>query len=150
MFCIERNYNLLRMKFDDAFDLFPDHYFDFIYVDGYAHTGEEGGETIVKWFKKLKVGGIYAGDDYHEDWPLVKWAVNEFIYHVGLELFVTDITEDEGFSKYPSWFCIKNHNAENITISANLLRLGRSEKIRIGLKRSLRNLIRKVERLIKN
>ncbi len=147
---IERNYNLLRMNFDDAIDLFPDNYFDFIYVDGYAHTGEEGGETIVKWFKKLKVGGVYAGDDYHEDWPLVKWAVNDFINHVGLELFITDITEDEGFSKYPSWFCIKNHNVKNITVSPHLLRLSRSEKIRIGLKRFFRNSIRKLERLIKN
>ena len=70
-------YSLLRMDFDDALLLFEDNYFDFIYVDGFAHTGEEGGKTLIDWIKKLKVGGYLAGDDYHNDWPLVVWAVND-------------------------------------------------------------------------
>ncbi|MEZ5798835.1 MAG: methyltransferase domain-containing protein [Paracoccaceae bacterium] len=44
------DYRLLRMTFDQALDLFPDGYFDFIYCDGYAHTGEEGGRTLADWF----------------------------------------------------------------------------------------------------
>ena len=43
---IEENYSLLRMSFDDAIGLFEDNLFDFIYFDGYAHTGEEGGKTF--------------------------------------------------------------------------------------------------------
>ena len=43
------------MTFDDAIDLFEDQFFDFIYIDGFAHTGEEGGETLIKWYRKLKV-----------------------------------------------------------------------------------------------
>lgn len=31
----------LRLSFAEALDLFPDDHFDFVYVDGYAHTGEE-------------------------------------------------------------------------------------------------------------
>ncbi len=65
------NYKLLRMRFDEAIDLFDDESLDFIYVDGYAHGGEEGGETIFNWYRKLKVGGVMSGDDYHSDWPLV-------------------------------------------------------------------------------
>ena len=38
-------YSLLRMSFDDALDIFDDQSLDFIYIDGYAHTGEEGGST---------------------------------------------------------------------------------------------------------
>lgn len=44
----------------------------FIYVDGYAHTGEDRGKTLFDWYPKLKIGGLMAGDDYHDDWPLVK------------------------------------------------------------------------------
>jgi hypothetical protein len=40
---------VLKLRFDEALDLFPDAYFDFIYVDGYAHTGEESGATFDDW-----------------------------------------------------------------------------------------------------
>lgn len=83
------SYCLLRTDFDSALELFDDNHFDFIYVDGFAHTGEEGGKTLIDWLKKLKNGGILAGDDYHEDWPLVKWAVNDFVKRLGVELYVT-------------------------------------------------------------
>jgi hypothetical protein len=107
---IERNYRLLRMSFDDALALFDDDYFDFIYFDGYAHTGEEGGKTFIDWYRKVKVGGIVAGDDYHDDWPLVKWAVNTFAKMLDLELSITGLTETTSFSRYPSWFFTKRAN----------------------------------------
>jgi hypothetical protein len=47
-------YKLLRMRFDEAIDLFDDASLDFVYVDGYAHGGEEGGETIFEWFRKVR------------------------------------------------------------------------------------------------
>ena len=47
---IMENYHLLRMSFDEAIDLFEDNFFDFIYFDGYAHTGEEGGKTFSDWY----------------------------------------------------------------------------------------------------
>ena len=43
---LDSNYTLLRMSCDEALDLFDDNYFDFIYFDGYAHKGEEGGKTF--------------------------------------------------------------------------------------------------------
>ena len=90
---LENNYRLLRMSFDDALGLFDDDYFNFIYFDGYAHTGEEGGKTFVDWFRKAKIGGVIAGDDYHDDWPLVKWAVNTFAKALDVELSVTGKTK---------------------------------------------------------
>ncbi|WP_041535895.1 class I SAM-dependent methyltransferase [Parvibaculum lavamentivorans] len=107
---IEENYKLLRMSFDDALALFDDHYFDFIYFDGYAHTGEEGGKSFVDWFAKVKVGGVVAGDDYHDDWPLVKWAVNSFARALDVELKVTGLTEKTNLSRYPSWFFTKERD----------------------------------------
>ena len=45
------SYTLIRCDFDDALDIFPENFFDFIYVDGYAHTGENAGETIQSWYR---------------------------------------------------------------------------------------------------
>lgn len=28
--------------------------FDFVYIDGYAHTGEENGKTIIDWWRKVR------------------------------------------------------------------------------------------------
>lgn len=63
---------ILRMRFDEALSLFPDNHFDFAYVDGYAHTGEEEGKTLEDWFPKVKLGGNSSGDDYGERWP--RWC----------------------------------------------------------------------------
>lgn len=108
---IHEPYHLIRSYFSDAIELFEDEFFDFIYVDGYAHTGEEGGETIFEWSRKLKVGGILAGDDYHEDWPLVVAAVHEFCRQSGFDLMVTERTETSSqWSQYPTWVVRKTHS----------------------------------------
>lgn len=109
---IDERYTLLRMSFDDAVSLFDDNSFDFIYFDGYAHTGEEGGKTFSDWYKKLKVGGIFAGDDYHDDWPLVKWAVNDMVQKLDCNLSITGRTETTHLNRYPSWFFEKNNEIE--------------------------------------
>ena len=105
------SYKLLRMTFDEALDLFSDSSLDFVYVDGYAHTGEEGGDTIYKWFKKVKIGGVLAGDDYHENWPLVMNAVNAFVEDLDTELYITELTEELDYCNYPSWAIIKSQES---------------------------------------
>ena len=111
----DSKYSLLRMDFESAIDIFEDNYFDFIYIDGYAHTGEEGGKTLVDWFKKLKVGGILAGDDYHKDWPLVKWAVNDFAHQINASINLTLGKEKNDYSFYPSWYLIKKKKYQSQT-----------------------------------
>lgn len=98
---------ILRMRFDEALQLFGDESLDFIYVDGYAHDGELNGATFRDWFPKLKPGGIIAGDDYAPDWPLVVQAVDAFVAEKGLELHVIDCHEDSWNSMYPTWFAMK-------------------------------------------
>ncbi len=99
--------SLLKMKFDEAVDLFDDEYFDIIYIDGYAHTGQESGKTIHDWYQKLKPGGVFAGDDYHPQWPLVIDAVNSFVEKKGLKLHVLNCQEQSAFSYFPTWFVFK-------------------------------------------
>lgn len=98
---------LMRMRFDEALQLFNDESLDFIYVDGYAHDGELNGQTFRDWLPKLKSGGIIAGDDYAPDWPLVMAAVDAFCAENGLELHVIDCHEDSWNSMYPTWFAMK-------------------------------------------
>lgn len=52
--------------------------FDLIYVDGYAHTGQEAGATLEQWWPKVKPGAIFAGHDYDTAWPLTIKEVNNF------------------------------------------------------------------------
>lgn len=70
---------VLKLRFDEALPLFPDSHFDFIYIDGYAHTGEEQGQTLQNWWPKLKLGGLFAGDDYSPNWPAVMDVVDAFL-----------------------------------------------------------------------
>jgi len=135
-------YCLLRMDFDSAASLFEENYFDFIYVDGFAHTGEEGGKNLQDWYDKLKVGGVLAGDDYHDDWPLVKWAVNDFVLQIGAELNVTTGKEDADYSKYPTWFIVKRDNDIKPVLNPKLYRVAMNEKkrihhLRVGKRRHL-------------
>ncbi len=99
---------VLRMRFCEAVDLFPDEYFDFIYVDGYAHTGQEQGQTLRDWYPKLKPGGIFSGDDYHSKWPLVVAAVDEFAHEHKLEFNIHTFEPGNPWDGYPSWWIRKS------------------------------------------
>lgn len=101
-------YSLLHMRFDQALDLFADESLDFIYVDGYAHTGEEGGATFHDWWPKLKPGGLIAGDDYALAWPDVIANVDNFLKKYELKGYVIPFVEkDTLYCKYPTWFAWK-------------------------------------------
>lgn len=105
---LDENYVLIRARFDEAVDLFPDEYFDFIYIDGYAHTGQEGGETLEQWYPKLKKFGVFSGHDYHYDWPLTMATVEDFVARHGLKLQITEEQNNfENKNTYPSWYVEK-------------------------------------------
>jgi Methyltransferase domain len=127
---LHRNFHLLRMTFDDALDLFPDGHFDFIYCDGYAHTGEEGGRTLLDWYAKLKPGGVMAGDDYDlARWPLVVWAVHNLVAQLQVPLRVTDVVSDVAYNRFRSWYFTKPAGSEpNLTACQPLMDLGDIEK----------------------
>ena len=127
-------YRLLRMSFDQAAPLFADESLDFIYVDGFAHTGCEGGRTLADWYPKLRPGGIMAGDDYHlEDWPLVVWAVHEAAAQLKVPVRVTDQVQAETYNRYPSWSFVRPTNGpQALRFSDELRAFSDAEKARIG------------------
>jgi hypothetical protein len=128
-------YKLLRMTFAEAWELFEDESLDFVYIDGYAHSGQEGGETIWMWARKVKVGGLIAGDDYHSDWPLVVEAVDRFIADTGFELMVTtEIEENVDYAGHPSWAAVKTASIASEP-PFDLVNRGKAAAARVAAKR---------------
>lgn len=52
-----------RMKSEEAAGLFPNQYFDFIYIDG-NHNYEFVKTDLINFSPKLKINGYICGDDY--------------------------------------------------------------------------------------
>jgi len=99
---------VLRMSFDQALSLFNDQYFDFIYVDGYAHDPALTAHTLRSWWPKLKVGGILAGDDYHPHHQPHVDQINKFVSQYKLDPVLIDCHEPYSvWSEYPTWFAMK-------------------------------------------
>lgn len=68
-----------------AVDLVPvGQFFDFIYLDG-LHEDIEN--DIIRWWPKLKFGGVLAGHDHSKHWPMVEKAVKEFFSRECLTLY---------------------------------------------------------------
>lgn len=96
--------SLIRADFSMATEFFPDHFFDFIYIDGYAHSGQEEGRTLYDWWPKLRINGLFLGDDYSEQFPNTVKAVDEFVSSKGLSLHVTNcMPGDDWASQHQSW-----------------------------------------------
>lgn len=104
---VYKNYTLHRMYFHQALDLFPDNHFDFIYIDGYAHTGQDEGKTLYDWYDKCKVNGIFSGDDYTPQYQKTIDSVNKFVNDKQLELHIIDCHENTVWSRNPTWYVIK-------------------------------------------
>ena len=70
----------LFQKSETAAQLFPDQYFDYVYIDG-DHSYESVKKDLGSWYRKIKPDGVMAGHDYGclVAWPDVTKAVDEFI-----------------------------------------------------------------------
>src|SRR5262249_30222670 len=76
----DRRVVIHRANSADTLPSFPDEYFDWVYIDG-NHLFEFVRNDLELSFRKVKVGGYVAGDDYFDGgwWRGgVKRAVDEF------------------------------------------------------------------------
>ena len=105
-----KNINIVRTDFLNALSMFEDNFFDFIYVDGYAHTGNN---FIFEWYSKLKNNGIYAGHDYHIFFEKNIHNVNTLCTKYNKQVNLTgeecnnNINKNIRPSVLPSWWFIK-------------------------------------------
>jgi len=80
---------IMRLKSVEAAKLFPEHYFDFIFIDA-SHLYEDVKEDIIAWHPKVRPGGILAGHDYgvgKQRGYEVNKAVDEVFGKDGIEVF---------------------------------------------------------------
>lgn len=94
---------VVTKTFHEALSGFSDEFADMIYVDGYAHTGQENGSTLHEWWPKVKRGGILAGHDYDLRWPETVKAVDHFASAYGLTINILK----ERVTQYNSWWVVK-------------------------------------------
>ena len=91
-----------RMTAQEFAELIPDTSLGFIYIDCYAHTGQDDGQVLHALWPKLKDDGIFAGDDYDKRiWPKTFRAVNEFATEHGATINIHE------HGPYHSWYIYK-------------------------------------------
>jgi hypothetical protein len=99
---------VLRMYFDEALGLFPDNFFDFIYIDAYAGSGQDNGKILSNWWPKLKHGGIFSGHDYDPKWPQTIAAVDKFCKQFNYKpRTIPGVEVEHKHNNYSSWYLIK-------------------------------------------
>ena len=101
----------------DAASRFADGALDFVYLDA-MHLYADARADIEAWWPKLKVGGLMAGDDYHNGWVEiarytfgVKDAVDEF-FGGGARDHRVYVTTHHDFDarpepQMPQWYVLK-------------------------------------------
>jgi hypothetical protein len=93
-----------RMTAQEFAELVPDEMFGFMYIDCYAHTGQDDGEVLRVLWPKLAPGGVFAGDDYCEQkWPATFHAVNEFAREIEKEVQINDAFCRENIVTVRNW-----------------------------------------------
>jgi hypothetical protein len=95
--CTKTDVIPLRGYFKEFVQWFEDEYFDFIYIDGLAHTGQESGQTIRDWLPKIKSTGIICGHDYNN--IVTRVYVDLIAKENNFKVNVTGLNDT-----YPSWY----------------------------------------------
>lgn len=85
-----KNVQLIRGFSTEIVKIFDDNYLDFAYIDA-NHSYDYVMEDIINWTRKVKRGGIVAGDDYthrkgQENQYAVIEAVNDYCRYHNIEL----------------------------------------------------------------
>ena len=89
--------------FNEFVSDFSDKFFDFIYIDGFAHTGQEKGQTIRDWLPKIKPNGLICGHDYCDKYPRTKHYVNLIAEENNFNVNVIGLNDG-----HPSWYYTRN------------------------------------------
>jgi hypothetical protein len=80
-----------RMTAQEWAERIPDESLGFVYIDCYAHTGQDDGEILKLLWPKMAPGGVFAGDDYDsKKWRPTYDAVNKFAEELGVEVCIND------------------------------------------------------------
>ncbi len=118
----ERRFRFVKKRFRDNPDVkihreyslvssqkFPNHYFDWIYLDA-NHSYRAVKEDLNAWYPKVKTDGIISGNDYtSKPYYGVIPAVDKFAKEQGLVMFLLDC------DPWHSWALAKPETVQKIT-----------------------------------
>lgn len=89
------NTHIIRELSMDAVKRFKERELDFVYIDA-NHAFDYVMQDLIEWTKRVKIGGIVAGDDYYpfncgkQNYGGVIEAVNAYTKAHGIEFELTD------------------------------------------------------------
>ena len=102
-----------RMTAQEWAERIPDESLGFVYIDCYAHTGQDDGKILEVLWPKMIPGGVFAGDDYDPGkWRATYEAVNKFAEKIGKQVQINDSFCDPEILRIwqdasPTWYWIK-------------------------------------------
>ncbi|MCB1232667.1 MAG: hypothetical protein KDN19_20645, partial [Verrucomicrobiae bacterium] len=74
-----------------------------VYIDGYAHTGNDGGRNFELFWPKLREGGLIGGHDFCDQFPENVKAVKAFLDRHGPEIDGSFVTRGDVFRSWFAW-----------------------------------------------
>lgn len=74
---VRNQVNLIKGESLDIVSNYEDNSLDFVFIDA-SHDYDSVMADLEAWYPKVKNGGLFAGDDYMQNWPGVIKAVDEF------------------------------------------------------------------------
>ena len=106
---------IIRRKSINAAHYFNDCSIDFIYIDG-NHSYDSVKQDLEVWYKKLKPGGVFMGDDYNLSSELEKLFGYEFGVRKAVDEFCMNRRISISTEYHGNWFYTnidKNTNTPN-------------------------------------
>jgi predicted O-methyltransferase YrrM len=103
------NATIIRKKSMDAVKDIADESLDFVYIDA-GHDYQSVRDDVTEWTKKVKPGGIVAGDDYYvmkSGNRGVIDAVDEYTLAHGYALNIIPHSHLDRRDRFPQWYFIK-------------------------------------------
>jgi len=102
---------LVNQTSEFASTLFPDEFFDFVYIDA-NHDYEYIKQDIALWWPKVKINGILGGHDFDRDQRLLELRFAFSVYRAVLEFVKEDnfklmSSQDPSLLMGADWWIVK-------------------------------------------